>query len=239
VTDLALSPDGTTVASSNFNGAVLLTAIDTGQTDVLLPAGDTGRLGAFEWMTTVGFTPDGAALYAGSREGKLRRWSLPSGGVSSVVDLGTNSEIADLAVSPDGTRLAVVVDGTVRWLDIATGAWLDEPSIDVTGGLVFAPGGAQLAYSSSGGLAVRDLDSGGLVGEPWKPAASSYGAVAWGGPGDDPVLAMTDENGATWWRAGGDRLVRAACERANRMLDAEERVRFLLDPARSPGACAT
>jgi hypothetical protein len=116
---------------------------------------------------------------------------------------------------------------------------LDQPSIDVTGGVAFAPDGAQLAYSSSGGLAVRDLASGRLVGEPWRPAASSYGAVAWGGPRDDPVLTMTDENGATWWRAADDRLVLAACERANRTLDADERARFLLGAATASGACAT
>ena len=104
VTDLALSPDGSTVASSNFNGAVLLTAVQTGQTEVLLPAGDTSRLDGFEWMTSVAFTPDGATLYAGSRDGRLRRWSLPSGAVDEVADLGTDNEIADLAVSLDGTQ---------------------------------------------------------------------------------------------------------------------------------------
>jgi WD40 repeat protein len=239
VTDLVLSPDGMSVASSNFNGAIMLTSVDTGHTKTLLPAGDTSTLGAFEWMTSVGFTPDGASLYAGSREGRLRRWALPSGAASTVAELGADSEIADLAVSVDGTRVAVLVNGTVRWLGTSDGAWLDEPAIDGVGSIAFAPDGTQLAYWSSDGLAVRDLESRRLVGEPWRPASSAYGAVAWGGPGEDPVLAMTDESGGTWWRAGDDRLVLAACERANRALDAEERARFLLDPATTAGACAT
>ena len=240
VTDIALSPDGATVASSNFNGAVLLTSVDTGQTDVLQPAGDTSGLGRFEWMSSVAFTPDGAALYGGSTDGRLRRWSLPSAPVEELADLGAGNRIADLAVSLDGTSLAVVTAGTVRWLDTASGRWSDEPPIEgASGAVAFSPDGRHLAYSTSGGLGVRDLESRRLVGEPWRPASSPYDAVTWGGLRGDPVLAMTDANGATWWRTGDDHLVRAACARANRGLGADERTRFLLEPSATAGACTT
>jgi WD40 repeat protein len=239
VTDVVLSPDGLTVASSNFNGAVLLTAVDTGETRTLQPAGDTsGPLGGFEWMTSVAFTPDGAALYGGSREGKLRRWLLPSGAVSPVADMGGDNEIVDLAVSPDGTRLAVLSGGTLRWLDTASGTWTaDAPIGDAFVSIAFDPTGSQVAYASSGGAAVTDLESGRLVGEPWMPASASYSTVAWGGPPHDPVLAVTDADGATWWRASDDRLVAAACGRANRELDPDERSRYLLDPVTGAQGC--
>jgi WD40 repeat protein len=238
VTDIALSPDGTAVASSNFNGAVFLTSVDSGRTEMLRPERDMGGSDGFEWPISVAFTPDGTMLFAGSTHGGLMRWTLPSAGADEL-DPSPDGEITDLAVSADGSTLAVLTGGAVRRLDIASGTWSDEPPIEgAFGGMAFAPDGTQLAYGSPEGLAVRDLSSGQLVGEPWRPAASPYGAVARGGPADDPVLAITDANGATWWRAGDERLVFAACERANRVLDPAERSRFLLAPSSTTDACA-
>lgn len=125
VTSLALSPDGTTVATAESDpklraasvGAIKLSSARTGK---IIWRADCHEIGA----TCVAFSDDGRSVASGGRDGKIvvhdaatgsetRRFRAHPVGVSSVV------------FTPDGRRLITGgLDGTVRVWDASTGKLL-------------------------------------------------------------------------------------------------------------------
>jgi WD40 repeat protein len=70
VNDVAFSPDGTLLASGNFDNTIRLWDVKTGQQvgeDLL---GHTG------WVNTVTFSPDGSLLASGSQDDISRLWDV-------------------------------------------------------------------------------------------------------------------------------------------------------------------
>ncbi len=111
---LALSPDGTLVATGDGVGTMFL--VDTA-------TGATRELAAHQRVASVVFSPDGKLLCsAGSRPDVAIIWDVASG--KRLRDLvGHTSSISRAVFSPDGKRLATAAwDNTVRLWDPATGA---------------------------------------------------------------------------------------------------------------------
>lgn len=98
VSDLAVSPDGTLVATTGRNGSVKLWDGET-----LKPLRSMAGHAAAAWG--VAFSPDGRVVASGSSDGTVRLWDAGSG--TAVRTLSpTGRGITAVAFHPDGSRLA-------------------------------------------------------------------------------------------------------------------------------------
>jgi len=115
VWDVALSPDGGTVAVACLDRSVPL--IDTTTREVRVLRGHEGQ------VHFVRYTPDGQRLLSTADGGETLLWDLAGG---SVVHLeGHHDRVVGVAFSPDGQRLVTSsFDGTARIWDARTGAVL-------------------------------------------------------------------------------------------------------------------
>jgi WD40 repeat protein len=102
ITVLAFAPDGSRLASSDSAGIVKLWDVATGQERATLQACEPGN-----GVTAMVISPDGALLVtAGVVDRWVRIWDAASGAPRGEL-LRTDSGVADLAFSPDGTILAM------------------------------------------------------------------------------------------------------------------------------------
>jgi WD40 repeat protein/DNA-binding SARP family transcriptional activator len=155
VSDLSLSPDGTTLAVTLLNESA-----DGGLEIRSVPALQLIRKVDMPIGTVGGFSSDGRSLVFGARDGRVwtldtRTWK-PRGGP---VKAGASILTADL--SPDGRQLATTsTDGTGRLWDVASrrpiGATLSGASGDPIGA-AFVRGGSHLAVMHGRGGVVWDV----------------------------------------------------------------------------------
>jgi WD40 repeat protein len=100
VRDLALTPDGKTLAVTAVGGQL-----------VWLRDSETGALlheltGHVFRVNDLAFTPDGTLLASASRDGTIRFWNVADGSLAGVLRLGWTDPLS-LAFSPDGRVMAV------------------------------------------------------------------------------------------------------------------------------------
>ncbi|MDE0013877.1 MAG: PQQ-binding-like beta-propeller repeat protein [Candidatus Poribacteria bacterium] len=149
IRDIALSPDGSTIAGGGTN-------------DLRLWNAKTGKFkqrftGHTHWVDSVAFSPDGNTIASGSRDNTLRLWDANTGKLKLPPIEHTNWG-GSVAFSPDGNTIAssgfnynnVPVDGTVYLWDAKTGklkrkltghaSWVRD--------LIFSPDGSTLASAS-------------------------------------------------------------------------------------------
>jgi WD40 repeat protein len=143
VAALAISPDGSWLASGSDDGTVRIWDAETWQEQAAL-SGHTG------WVSTVAISPDGSWLATGSSDETVRTWDAATGQGRAVLTSHGQSVNA-VAIAPDGSWLATVSsDGTVWFWDVATG---QEGAVLIdTGGVLavaIAPDGSWLATVSS------------------------------------------------------------------------------------------
>jgi WD40 repeat protein/tRNA A-37 threonylcarbamoyl transferase component Bud32 len=164
VTSMSLSPAGTTLAIGTEQGAWLLD-----------PANGQLRgepLSCSSPVRAVVFDPDGAHLWTGSDDKKVRRWEL-AGRKSVGPDLSCDQAVHVLAISPDGKVLfgASRADGkhTPQLWSVPEGKSLcqlrpHEPIYSAA----FSPDGTMLAIGEGGsvGVVLRDVNTGDKVAGP-------------------------------------------------------------------------
>lgn len=136
------SRDGRLLATSDASGRITLR-----RTADWRPV---ARFDHPEGATSVAFSRDGATLYSGGYDGKVRSWSVAARSQTGVLN-GADGTIWTLDVSPDGSRIAAAGE------DAAIHIWkLDQPGIAMTlrgherniWAVRFSPDGKQLASGS-------------------------------------------------------------------------------------------
>jgi WD40 repeat protein len=148
-----------------------------------------GHTGA---VTCLVFSPDGATLFSGSRDGSVKRWDLRAQQCVETLALpepftvqGVQKEIFSVALSPDGRTLAAGSDTDVGFWDMDLRRWkLSIPSSRAS--VVFLPGGTRVAIGS------RASDGSALLGTVRLydlPARDDVGTVL------EPVAALRQSGG--------------------------------------------
>ena len=114
---IAFSPDGTTIASGSWDGAVRLSDAASGKQLRLFR-------GHSQAVVSVAFTPDGTGLLSGSLDRSVRVWDVETATQLTAFTAHTGG-VGSLALSCDGTTaFSASADTTVSIWDVATGVEL-------------------------------------------------------------------------------------------------------------------
>ena len=164
---LAISPDGSLIATGNREGVAWVWDIQSGESLAELdPSNQVDNYS--EYLTAITFSPDGQKLAVGHWDGNVFIWDVTTGALLDHLEPASEFCGAwDLAFSPGGEYLAVGganVDfrQTVRIWDIANGTILyDLAEVDRTGAMhapvVFSQDGNLLAAGGMGGIYLWEL----------------------------------------------------------------------------------
>lgn len=147
ITDLAVSPDGTLLATAGGDGTARIVEAHGGTTRHVLK-GHTAAV----WSPD--FSPDGRVLATASSDGSVRLWDVASGAELRVLP-GNGKGVAALDFGPEGLLAVSSWDrspergvwGVVNLWDAESGERLEhlEHGIKPIAALAFAPDGATLA----------------------------------------------------------------------------------------------
>jgi cytochrome c len=185
IVGLAVSPDGTAIASASWDGTARLTPLAGGEPRVF--SGHQGNVNG------VALLPAGGLATAGY-DGTLRLWPV---GTGEPLIRQTETPLNAIAAAPDGEIVAGGADGSVRIFDAAGAARarVDAGSTPVIA-LALSPDGSRIAAAVIGGsVAIIERASGKLL----------FNLV---GPGL-PVWSLAFRSGGRELLTGGsDRLVR-------------------------------
>lgn len=219
VMDIAVSPDGTVIASANNSMA---SSVVTEQGAYLWNANTGEQLTFIELDTapmSVAFSPDGLLLAVGDTEGTIQLWDVSTPGVpvvSATLQAHTDA-VRDLKFSPDGVVLASGgVDGTVRLWNVAGEpeqygevATLEsgEPvlSLDFSpdGMLLAAAGGSSDDEDATNDVRLWDMNSAMSAAEAIEPVAV--------------LMGHTDAVGSVAFSPDGTRIASASGDRTLRL----------------------
>ncbi len=149
----ALSPDGKTLAtgSARDRSPILLWDLQAGGLRATL-AGNKLE------STSVAFSPDGAVLASGGRDGAVRLWDVRTGKPTAVLS-GRGGDVFGVAFSPDGKTIAAGSHRGVALWDVKSGKeTVLKGHTTAVHYIAFGPDGRTVASSDYGGT-VRVWDA--------------------------------------------------------------------------------
>jgi WD40 repeat protein len=226
--NLAVSPDGGTIAASGFGGVFLWDAATGAQVHERLVAHDGGTAAA-------AFSPDGRTLVSGGfGDGRVLRWDTATWEpIGEPLAKGLQRVFA-LAFSPDGSMFAAGgYDGSVIVWDTSSWKRLHEVTIDdLVLSLAFSPDERVLAAGTSAGqVEFVDLGAGERIGEPVPGQRDWVNSVAFAPDGETLVAGSEDGSlallGPTAWTDDVEDLGETLCRVAGRGLTEAEWAEFV------------
>jgi cytochrome c len=187
VVQLAVSPDGQSLASASWDGTLRLWPLAGGAPRTLE--------GHRQNVNGVAFTPDGRALVSVGYDATLRIWSLAAPGSPRILTLP--SPLNAVAVAQSGEIIAAGASGKVYFLSAAGDATGEVAAADAPLIALAISGNDQRIAASSikGAVAIIDRDSRSIARTLVGP-----GLPAWA------VLFLPDNRGVL--TGGGDRVIR-------------------------------
>ncbi|HWQ31521.1 MAG TPA: hypothetical protein VNQ79_01460 [Blastocatellia bacterium] len=225
VRQVAFSPDGQWLVSASHDQTVRIWRVATGRVAEIL-SGHTMP------VTSAIFSPDGSLIASGSWDKTIRLWDTLTARVVRTLT-GHTRGVASLAISPDGRWLASGgEDATVKLWNLTTGQELHTftgHGNSVTS-VAFSPNGELLAAGCLGQMVIVWKLATGAVVKHLKYQNISYNSVAFSPKGQWLALGSRDlqlwlkailtEDEYAEVRAGGERALRAAREKEEKMLPA-------------------
>jgi WD40 repeat protein/tRNA A-37 threonylcarbamoyl transferase component Bud32 len=156
---VAVSPDGSTVASAGLDGRLRIREVASGQ-DISAPVARVSEL------TRLAYCPDGSALAITAADGTLHLWDTATARATPVAASAAAARC--VAFSPDGQSLASgAADGRVRiWSfpvppePVSLTPLKEKPRQYSFLRLTFSPDGRKLIASQGELVSVRDVDTG-------------------------------------------------------------------------------
>lgn len=206
VTDLALSPDGDTLATVVYGGTVRLWKVADGQ--------QTGKEIAGSALE-VAFSPDGELVAVGgsgddSVAGDVRWFAVDTGRELGRIDFPVDI-VSSVLFSPDG-RLVTESAGLVQWWDLntrqETGRLRPDSPYRATGVAISPDGGTVATPGDDHAVRLWNAATGRQVGGPMKNDKCDHWTTAVGFSPDGATLAAGDGCGTMtlWDVASGNRV---------------------------------
>lgn len=192
VAALAVSPDGSLLASASWDGSVGLWSLPAGENVGMM----TGH-GAV--VNDVAFAPSGVALYSASADGTVRVWDVTTGQEQRQLvhhGFGVNK----LAIGP--TWLAYgAVDGGTRVIDRDSGDEIADLTLDRRPILAMAqrPDGGELAVGDGEGYVMTvSTETWSITGDYKAAGKGPVWALAYTGDGESVVAGGIDDAAYIW-----------------------------------------
>ncbi|HTX95985.1 MAG TPA: TIR domain-containing protein [Mycobacterium sp.] len=199
VKNVAVSGDGTVLATGNRDGTIVLRDVETGR-----QIGEPIR-GHDAWVMAMAFSPDGTRLVSGDRDGVMQLWNVGTHQPANPPLPSHRGPVVGVAFSPDGRRIASMgylvgddggnaTDATqLRVTDSSSGRPIvDGPTESGYGGysLAFRADGRRVAIGASDNkIHVFDADTGAAVGPPLSGHTRPVNMVVYSGDGTRIVSA--------------------------------------------------
>ncbi|MCP9623035.1 TIR domain-containing protein [Nocardia otitidiscaviarum] len=184
--------------------------VRTAAVDLLYANPDLRWVNELEPIHTVGFSPDGTRVRAGTTGGAVHSFDARTGRDAGAPTV--DAQLLTRALSPDGSRVAVWDNG-FRVLDIRTGQTLYRAP-DGEGWVpaaTFSPDGRRIAYADQNRtIQVVDIETGVVVAEPPTDSHPALSALAFSP--DGRLLAVVGGTAYVWEIDSGEVITGALVE---------------------------